>query len=340
LPIAIIPEQPKPRSKDALRSDAILARAQEDKAAEVRLAAEAGLRFLDSDAVAVTEAALRRALFDSRQNTTPPVSTLLERCRATAAQQHAISDLLTGDNLSSWNQTALVIFGRELHDLSLSDQIGWKEPTVDLCNILDELPPRTAGCIYLGLLASMYLERGNNIPRLPPRSRTATLIFQRQTHEFAAPALAALNKSMAASRRPLPVYVARVDAPKIPLTLTIEQEVPGQDEVAGLTINGVEVLTTTQGDDALTLGTLFAPDSSVKGNDLIGRACELFCVPTTQIADTSDFDREFRFAATTGFRKPAGVFLNTGGFNGHQLAVIPWRSISRQYRAIFRRIHH
>jgi hypothetical protein len=311
--VAIIREQPKPKSQNALRTDAISARAQVNTAADARLATEAGLRFLDSDTVAITEAALRRALFESRQHASPPVPDLLERCRTTATQQNPISDLLTADNLSSWNQTALVTFGRELHDLSLSDQLGWKEPTVDLCNLLKELPPRTAGCIYLGLLASMYMERSSNTPRLPPRSRTAALIYQCQTHDFAAPGLAILTKVMAASKKPLPVYLASAEAPPIPVTLTIEPELPGQDEVAGLTINGVDVLTTTQGDHDLTLGALFTPELIVKGSDLIGRACELFCVPKAQIVNISDFDRHFRFAPTTGFRKPGGVFNNTGG---------------------------
>ena len=48
-----------------------------------------------------------------------------------------------------------------------------------------ELPIKTAGCLYLGLLASMYLERTNNKPKLPPEVRSRAFFLKHRRHTTA-----------------------------------------------------------------------------------------------------------------------------------------------------------
>jgi len=311
--VAIVPPQPEPASRKDLRSEAIKTRARDERAKQNAAAAELGLRFVDGDSVVVTDGALRRALFESRKAPDAPVVALLERCRATAVDEGGVSALMTADSFSAWTAKMLVGFARELHDRSLSDQPGWKEATVDLCGLLRELPPKTAGCLYLGLLASMYLERSSDTPRLPPQSRAATLLFERQGDGFAGPALAVLAKVMTGSTKPLPLYLPGPNSPAVAVTVGIEPDRDGQEQVARLEINNVDVLTTTQGDEALTLTVLFSGQATIKGVDLIQRACELLCVPLSQVIDAGDFDRDFGFSPTTGFRKPGTVSVPNNG---------------------------
>jgi len=311
--VAIIPPQPEPTSQREKRAEAVRVRSEADDEKRRNAAAQMGVRFPDSDSVVIAEGALRRALFRSRNKPEGAVAELLQRCQATPEQGEGVNELLTAESLATWDQNMLLVFARELHDLSLSSQAGWKEAAVDLCALLPELPTKTAGCLYLGFLASMYLERLDNSPRLPPQSRVAKLLFDQQAAGFSGPALAAIRSLMALFPNQ-PLYLPSRERPPLAVKVEIESETEGQEQIGSLKINGVEVLNMSQGDETLTFMALFAGRSVVKGGELIERACDLFCAPFSQVIDADEFDRDFSFAPTTGFEKPGRVSIpKTGG---------------------------
>lgn len=307
--VAIVPDQPEPESERERRAAAFEKRLKEDTATKEAAATEAGARFPDSDSVFFSFAALRRAIFESRGKLPKLVSSLVAECQATIESKRTISELLTRERLAAFDHKMLVVFGRELHDLSLSGNPGWKEAAADLASILGELPIKTAGCLYLGLLASMYLERTNNKPKLPPESPIASILLETQEAHYGRAPLEALRAVIMESPR-LPLYVPDPERPSVTVNFDIEQDTEGGEEVRSITLNSTQVLLLAQGVEELLLSRLFAGRTSVTGGELVEKACSIFVVPVAQVERTDDFDREFTFAPDTGFENPPSTFIS------------------------------
>ena len=307
--VAIVPDQPAPESEKERRAALFESKTEEDKAEKEAAAIEAGARFADSDSVSFSPVALRRAILESRANPPELVSLLIRECHATAETQRSVKEILTPERLASFDHKMLVVFGRELHDLVLSGDPGWEEAVVDLASILGAMPTKTAGCLYLGLLASMYLARTNNEPHLPPQSPIANNLLEKQSAQYSPAPLEALRAVLMLSSR-LPLYVPHTELPSITVTFDIEQETEGGEEVKSLTLQGAEVLVLAQSDQELLLSSRFPNRTKVTGAELVEMACAILAVPFTQVERTDDFDREFTFAPDTGFQNTSSVFIS------------------------------
>jgi hypothetical protein len=304
--VAIIPDGPEPETERERRSRAVGERAARDAAVQHEVLVSTGYLFVDPTMVQNTKAKLSRALYDSRDPIDQRGAALLESWRATVEAQQPLSSALTADALDGLTEKDLVRLSRELHDRVLSDVAGYEEALADLVSLLEQLPPNTAAAIYLGLLASAFLERDSNETRLPPRSPVIQFLFERQSSDYVGFALAAIAKRLKDNDFQ-PLYIPEQSPHPITVTLDTEPDTERLDELASLKIGAVELLTPAQADDALRLGALFASEPTVSGTQILNKATELFGLPKAQIERSDKFDSAFSLTPTIGFRRPSDI---------------------------------
>ena len=306
--VAIIPDGPEPENEEDRRAKLVGDRRIADVA---RMAAQAETRghlFLDAPEVVVSPASLRRALLESRQPTAGRALDLLDEWRATVEARVLLVNSLTAEKLDGLDQKELVRIARELHDRVIGGAAGYVEAVADLVSILDDLPPNTASCFYLGLMASMYLDRETNASRVPPDSPVAQLLLARQSAPYASHAVNAVSKRL--RDNPVgPIYVPTSDPGPIVVTLDTEVNTPGLDELRSMRIGGVELLTAAQADPELRLGALFDATRNVDGDSIVQKACELFAIPASQVERTEAFALAYSLTDTIGFKRPVDLII-------------------------------
>lgn len=307
--VAIVPEQPQAATARQMRAAAVDTRLEQQEARRVSLAAAPNALFPDSERIAFTSVTLSRALYESRQAAKSEAAKFVTECRAAYQQGRNLIEMFSRERLSPFDHLALVVIARELHDFAVSDG-GAREAAVDLVSLLPDFPHNTAGCLYLGLLASSYLERSTNDPLVPPSSPVLHLLLQHQSSLFAKLAIGVLRVRMNRADR-LPLYVPENVPGELPWVIDIDPEAVGAEQVASLRIRGVEVLTLTQGASEYRLSQVFEGRTTVLGGSLVERACSLFGVPVAQLSQSADSDRAFAFSETTGFLNPSTVGINT-----------------------------
>lgn len=306
--VAIIPDGPEPENEAERRSNLIEERLAADSAKASAVAAQGGHLFADAAEVVVSATTLRRALLESRQAVDERGAGLIEQWRATVAAQAPIGESLTQEMLEGLDHKALVRLARALHDHVLAGDAGYSEVVADLVSILDVLPPNTAACFCLGLLASMYLVRETNASRIPPASPVAQQLFVRQSEAYAATAVAVIAKRLT-DNDARPVYCPASDPGPVVVVLDTESDTPELDELRSLMVDGVELLTAAQADDALRLSALFAGCATVDGDALIRKACELFTIPIAQVDKMEAFSLNYSLTNTIGFKRPVDVSI-------------------------------
>jgi PIN like domain len=312
--VAIVPDPPA-RPDEAERREALVhERLTRNELERAERAAEAGFRFPDGPQMLSRPAIFARALYDSRKLTDENeiINTSLRDIEATIDGGDSIADLITKEFVDPLDNSMLTTLGRELHDRGLNGIPGYGEALTDLVSLLGELPESTAASLYLGLIASMYLERPTNLPRLPPRSPVASLLFERQNTAYAQEPISALKKKFANSER-LPLYLPDAGRPSIDASLDI---VTGTDDpviLNSVRLASEEVFTRAQPNAALRLVTLFDGRSELLGKEIVMSACEHFAVPFDQVTSTDDFDRIFSVDPTAGFKDLRSVYVDSEG---------------------------
>ncbi len=271
--VAIVPDGPEPEDEGRRRAKLIEERSKADIIKSDADAAEKGHLFPDAPEVAASRTALMRALLESRHPVNERGSATLDGWRASVDERQPLREALRREELNGWDHKGLVRLARELHDRVLDGVAGYGEVLADLVSVLSELPPNTGACFYLGLLASMYMRRETNLPRLPPASPVAQLLFDRQSAPYATVAVGIVAKRVRDGDVG-PVYVPRIDMPPVAVSLDTEQNSPELDELRSLRLDGVELLTPAQADEALRLAALFGVDSPVSGDDILRKACD------------------------------------------------------------------
>lgn len=304
--VAIVPDGTVPEGEGERRDKLLKDRLSADAAQVAALAAEQGYIFPDAPEVIVSPASLRRALLDSRQPISDRGAMILEEWRSTVAPRRPLREALAAEALDGLDQKELVKLARELHDRVLNAEAGYAEVLADLVSLLDAIPPDTSSCIYLGLLASMYMARDTNASRIPPRSPVAQLLLARQSTPVAVGPIAALAKRIRDNDF-APVYIPASDPRPVSATLDTEPNTPELDELRSLRIAGIELLTAAQTDDALRLAALFDAAGAVDGDAIVRKACELFAIPSAQIERTEAFKGTYALSATIGFKRPVDV---------------------------------
>lgn len=177
---------------------------------------------------------------------------------------------------------------------------------VDLVGLLDELPAATAGALYLGLLASMYLARGTGDSRIPPSSPAATQIQARLGHPSSDAAIRVIAHRLGGNERQ-PLFIPGMDA--VECRFETEPETMEADELRSLKLSGVEILTAAQENPQLRLRDL-VEGTSATGGEILQMAAALFVIPPDLLNANGDERTEYALTETIGFRPPAHVFHN------------------------------
>lgn len=306
--VAIIPDGPEPETENERRARAIKERKEADAAKISAEIAEKGYLFPDSPIVSNTKAMLAKALFISRGVIGAEGEKLLDMWRASVEAQKPLVETLTAEAFDGLDQNQLVTIARELHDRVLNEVAGFEEAVVDLVSNLDRLPPNTAACLYLGMLASAYLIRDDNKSRIPPKSPIAQILFERQAADYAVHAVKALAKRVGDNEFH-PLYLPSIDRPDLDITLDTQPDTPLIDELRSMKIGTVELLTPAQLDEDLKLSTLFDGAEPVLGDKLVHKACELFGLPEAQMRRTEVFGNAFKLTDTIGFKRPTDISI-------------------------------
>lgn len=306
--VAIIPDGPEAETESERRARAVQERVHTDTMKANAAAAEEGHLFPDAACVQNSPAAFRRALLESRTAVGERGQALLEELRAGVEARQPILHIVTQDKLDGLDHRELTRIARELHDRVVRVEPGFSEALADILSILGRLPENTAACIYLGFLASMYLDRDTNASRFPPVSPLAQLLFSGQVEPYAANAVAVVRKRLMDNDQ-APLYLPSVDVVPISAILDIESDSPGLDQLRSLRIADVELLTPAQHDETLRLSALFYPDQSVNGDVIVRKACELFALPEEQIELQGSFAQTYNLTENIGFKRPADVAI-------------------------------
>jgi hypothetical protein len=309
--VAIVPDPPRPPAETIRRRALVEEHLKERERKDTKEAEAAGVRFLDGPEVVKSFAAFMRALYNSRQppEVGEPVDALLREMQTAIEGGDSVADLLTKERVEPLNNSMLTTLARELHDRGLEGTPGHDEALTDLVSMLGELPELTAACLYLGFIASMYLERADNQARLPPRSPVAALLFERQSELYAAQPILVLKKKFAMLER-WSLYLLDAGRPSIEVSFDI---VPDTDEeviLGSLRLAGEEVFTRAQSNTELRLNTLFEGRLQLFGWEIVKSACEFFGVPFDQVTRTADFDRLFSIDPTAGFKTLHLVYVD------------------------------
>lgn len=309
--VAIIPDGPEPKKESDLRAEALRERLNADAAKAELIAAENGFLFLDAPEVLATPAALRRALLESRAPIDLRGDEFLNLLRANVDPCRPICELITPPNLEGLDHKKLVTLARELHDRVVSKTPGYVEVAADLVSILHVLPTNTASCLYLGLLASMYLDRQTNSSCTPPISPFAQLLFERQNAPYAIDPVVTVSKRLR-DNPSAPLYIPSAELPNVEVTLDIEPDSSQPDQLRSIQMAGVELLTPAQQDESLRLNSLFASQKTLDGDAIIRKACELFAVPLQQVERREAFSQFYTLTETIGFKRPVDVSIPKG----------------------------
>jgi hypothetical protein len=309
--VAIVPGPPTTSLETIRRKRLLEKHLKESDRRDLENAAAAGVRFLDSPQLARVPSAFVRALYESRETAQvdSPIAGFLHEVEATIGRAESVADLLTKERVEPLTNSLLTTLARELHDRGLAQTPGYNEALTDLVSALSELPELTAGSLYLGLIASMYLERLSNRARLPPQSPIASLLFDRQCTPYAAQPISALQKRFDFLER-WPLYRPDADRPPVEARLQIVYYTEGESIVNSVCLAGEEVFTRAQRDLTLRLSTLFDNRLELLGKEVVESACDLFGVPFDQVSITDDFDRLFHVDATAGFKRLSSVYVD------------------------------
>ncbi len=259
-----------------------------------------GYRFGDAASLDASQTKLRRALYESRSALSAELFGFFDSPPATALN---IRERLTHSALESYGENELVNIARELHDRVLSGEPGYREALSDLVTELRELPPKTASCFYLGLLASMYLERGSNGAKLPPESSIAAQLFDHQQQPFAEIPLQVLRSRVQQQLR-MPLYVPDSAAPAIEVTFGFEPGAPLVNELRIIRALGSDLVVPAQPHETLRLKAIFGP--TIGAEPLLRKAAELFGLPLAQLR--SERQDIYSLTDTIGFKRPIDVF--------------------------------
>ena len=301
--VAIVPDPPSASAETMRRRALVEEYREQHKLKDAAAAAAKGVKFLDGPQMVNVPAAFSRALYESRGivDTGGPVDALLQDMRVAIESRESVANLLTQERVEPLNNSMLTTLARELHDRCLARAPGYDEAITDLVSMLSKLPELTAASLYLGLIASMYLERESNQARLPPSSPIAPYLFDEQGANYAVQPIMALRKKFETLEH-WPLYLLDVDRPEVEVILDIVPDTYEEVILDSLRLAGEEVFTRAQKSPNLMLTTIFEGRLELSGEEVVKSACELFSVPFDQVTRTNDFDRLFKVDPTAGFK--------------------------------------
>ena len=251
--------------------------------------------------------ALKLALAASRKPGKAAVEELLAAALKDNYTGRNLEDFLTPAFVQDASTGDLVRLARELHLRALAgDDLG-ESHSLDLVNLLPNLPHKAATCLYLGLLAAIYFDEENGV-RLPPANLILQQVLKHQDKSFARPGIAVVRERLfRADRQPL--YVPSPEKPTLEVEiLTQTESLQVHAPLVGLRVDGIELVTQAPGDSDLSFASRFENRSPLIVREIVEVACAVFGIPREQIGEDSSLDREVGYESPTGFQTPSEVY--------------------------------
>ena len=268
--------------------------------------------FSDPPNVHNTKPTLRRALLRSRQALDKPSENLLGVWLHPSPTPFKRIDQT---HLTDVNQIQLTGAARALHDGVLLQEPGYSEALADIAAALRRLPPNTGAAIYLGFLASMYLNKTHNDPRFPPRSPIAKRLFELQDSKFARHAVTVIARHLHRGHE-RPIYIPTTDPRPVIFTLDTESNRTPPDQLASIRMDTqeqgipafpVELLEPVRTRDSLHLATIFDQVTSIDALSVIEYASEIYAFPTSSIQGVDSPNKTYIIPDALSFRDPREI---------------------------------
>ena len=306
--VAIIPDIPDTKTPRFTETTLPEQRRTHDPEGADALPSVANYLFTDSPNMSSSRFRLARALLQSRGALDEECEERLSDLTECIQEQTPLSEVVNEGTFAGFDNSKLVIFGRELHDRVLTKMPGYLELASDLLSLLDRLPPNLAASLFLGMLSSMYLLRPSNNSRVPPFSPLARHFFERQFCVYASTPIDVVRTRILDNEF-APLYVPNKDCPTLQVAFDIQPDALQSNRLCSLRIGDIEILTPTQLSDELNLRALFDSAEEITGEAVLRKACELFALPFAQIERVSTFDHSFTLTSTVGFKRPRDVAM-------------------------------
>ena len=299
-----------PKTEAERRAEEIERTTEERSAVRARDARSLGIRFLDRAGLTVTEPKLRRALVESISTKSGSISGVAELERVVervVANGDSIETVITGENLAELDHIGLVAFARRLGIAAL-ERPALESSISDLVGLFNTLPPATAGCFFLGLLAAMYVEADSNTLKPSPASPVAQQLFGFQSSEFAALPIAVLGKQASRADR-LPLYLPDATAPPITVRMETDTDLEAPGVLRALWVGEQQLLTSAQGIEALKLSTRFG-GNPVTPELILDHLAELYALPRLQLVAETGVRTAFNLQDFWGFKAPRDIWAD------------------------------
>lgn len=302
-PPATVPKtEAEKRAEDTQRA---LAERSAQRAAEAQ---RVGMLFPDPAGLAVSEAKLFRALVQTegvKRDALTAAVALAHRIEQAANEDEPLLNVLTGEALGALDHVALVALTRQLGLASLERPL-LETSLSDCVALLAQMPPATAGYLYMGFLAAMYLEPDSNAFRPCARSPAAQQLFAYQGDGFAALPIALLRARSARADR-FPIYLPDPATPTLAVEMEVDGDLAEPLALRALFVNEHQLLTPAQGEVALQLRARFAdvPATPVR---LLDHIADLYALPRAQLDAVTGVTTQFSLQEYWGFKSPMHVF--------------------------------
>lgn len=245
--VAVVPDPPDPPTEKERRSQAVKKSEAQAQGVAGERADAAPERFADREGLSGSKFNLRRAVLASRADAAVDQVVLDFEAEVAAliVQGTSIVELLDDEHMHRFDHIQLVQLSRRLHERAAAGQAGYVAVASDLAGVLPELPRRTAQCLYMGLLASMYLDPILNEVRLPPKSPIAAQIFGYQRQDFAGLPMETLKLSVERAAK-APLYTPSAATPEVFVRFGLNHDVDEGLHLMSLWIAEEDLLTSAQ----------------------------------------------------------------------------------------------
>lgn len=302
------PPHTNPKTADELRAEAAERQLAARKLQRQADARNGGALFPDREGLSISDPKLRRAIVETegdKRLLNPAVVRLANQIEQAAGNDPPISEVLTGAALEQFDHVGLVALAR-LIGLEAIERPLLETSLNDLAALIDRLPPMTATCFYLGLLAAAYLERDNNAFRSEPNAKIAAQVFPYQSRSFAT-LPNDLMKTKAARAARSPIYLPDANEPKFTVKMEVDTDAAEPAKLRAIWINDHQLLTPAQGDEQLQLLARFATAPATPER-LLDHVAELYCLPRAQLFAETGVTTQFSLAEFLGFKDPQLIF--------------------------------
>jgi hypothetical protein len=273
--------------------------------AEVRRDVSAELK--DGPNVAATEIFLDQAVGESLVNTTSFGHHLIDLSLLDEYTDECLNTFITSQMFFQASTEDLVSFARKLYLKAFSNEGRAPEVTQDLINTLDSLSPKTACCLYFGLLLGCYLNE-SQLPQIPPNFFLLDPLLHLQNKPFAKQAINVLSDRLQTSER-YPIYVPSVSRPPIHVKVNTRSVMSRTTAIiVSLEFDGIQVLTDAQAEERYQLRAMFPQRDDATISDIVKAGCRVFGVPFEQISCEIPMEFEVGYGNITGFARPQDTY--------------------------------